>query len=88
MENLNHPNQRLFSVRFLSPTNHRGARVKVTDLVRQESVTMSYDYATGNVADQAAKFLVGRGIDDLTLCVNNTLDAYFISSPNFLASIK
>ena len=88
MEYFNRPNQRTFSVRFLSPTNHRGARVKITDLVREESVTLGYDYAMSYIYDQAAAYLIGRGIDDLTLCVNNQMDCYLITSPNFQADLK
>ena len=88
MEYFNRPNQRTFSVRFLSPTNHRGARVKITDLVREESGTLSYDYATSYIYEQAAAYLIGRGIDDLTLCVNNQMDCYLITSPNFQADLK
>ena len=88
MEYFKNPNQRTFSVRFLSPTNHRGARVKITDLVREESVTLGYDYAASYIYEQAAAYLTDRGISDLTLCVNNQMDCYLITSPNFETSVK
>ena len=88
MEYFKFPNQRTFSVRYLSPTNHRGARVKITDLVREESVTLSYDYSMSYIYDQAAAYLIGRGITDLTLCINNQMDFYLITSPNFETSVK
>tara|TARA_R100001129_G_scaffold147717_1_gene109216 strand:- start:1803 stop:2069 length:267 start_codon:yes stop_codon:yes gene_type:complete len=88
MEYFNRPNQRTFSVRFLSPTNHRGARVKITDLVREESVTLGYDYAMSYIYEQAAAYLIGRGIDDLTLCVNNQMDCYLITSSNFEIALR
>ena len=82
------PNERTFSVRFLSPTNHRGARVKITDLVRCESVTLGYDYAESYIYEQAAGYLNKRGISDLRLCLNNSLDCYLMTSPNFETSLK
>ena len=88
MEYFNNPRERAFSVRFFGPTNHKGARVKITDLVREESVTLPYDYSMSYTYDQAAKYLHGRGITDLRLCINNKLDCYLISTPDFATDLK
>ncbi len=83
------PSKPTHLLRALSqPTNHRGARVKITDLVREESVTLGYDYAMSYIYEQAAAYLIGRGIDDLTLCVNNQMDCYLITSSNFEIALR
>ena len=60
------PNYRQFKVTFLGPTNHRGARVKITEPTRfvnfkAISVTLSYDYAIGDIEEQALSYLLERG---------------------------
>ena len=40
-------NDSVVKTKFLGPTNHRGARVKATDIVTNKSVTVSWDYSAG-----------------------------------------
>tara|TARA_R110000822_G_scaffold21770_2_gene68951 strand:+ start:250 stop:549 length:300 start_codon:yes stop_codon:yes gene_type:complete len=60
------PNYRQFKVKFVSPTNHRGARVKIYEPKRYRdykstSVTLSYDYEIGDVLQQAINWLIDNG---------------------------
>lgn len=60
------PNYRQFKVTFLGPTNHRGARVKISEPKRfvdgkTISVTLSYDYAIGDIEQQALNYLLEKG---------------------------
>lgn len=67
------PNYRQFKVTFLSPTNSRGARVKITEPKRFTdgktiSVTLSYDYAIGDIEQQAVNHLDGLGFKLVGRC--------------------
>ena len=67
------PNYRQFKVTFLSRTNHRGARVKITEPKRFTdgktiSVTLSYDYAIGDIEQQAVNHLDGLGFTLMARC--------------------
>ena len=50
---------RMFEVKFLGPTNTRGARVVVKDTRRRPEVRvyLPYDYALGDILKQAEQFL-------------------------------
>ena len=66
------PNYRQFKVTFLSPNNTRGARVKITEPKRQTqktiSVVLSYDYAIGDIEQQAVNHLDGLGFKLVARC--------------------
>jgi len=66
------PNYRQFKVTFLSPNNTRGARVKITEPKRQTqktiSVVLSYDYAIGDIQQQAINHLDGLGFTLVARC--------------------
>lgn len=53
---------RMFRVKFISPTTHRGARVRITDLHFGTRIMLSYDYEQGNVTSQAINHLGANGI--------------------------
>jgi len=55
---------RLIQVRFLSPTNYRGARIQISDLYYTECrITLAYDYAKGDSLLQAAEFCEASGLE-------------------------
>lgn len=62
------PNQRIFKVKFLPPTNHRGDRVKITEerYTKSESVTIPYSYAFNDAQEVAIDYLTKRGINILS----------------------
>lgn len=53
---------RVFRVKFISPTTHRGARVSITDLHHGTRIMLDYDYETGNITSQAINHLGANGI--------------------------
>jgi hypothetical protein len=80
---------RMFEVKFLGPTNTRGARVVVKDTRRRPEVRvyLSYDYAVGDILKQAQAWLVNeRGIQCLYHA--STKDAYYLLSENFETEIR
>ncbi|MGL5985074.1 MAG: hypothetical protein ACRCZ1_07470, partial [Cetobacterium sp.] len=50
-------NMRTFEVKFISATNTKGSRIKITDLLKNESKTISYNYSYNNAMDGAVDFL-------------------------------
>ena len=55
-------NVHLIAVKYHGPTNNKGARVSLTSQrFPANRVTMSYDYETGNINDQAKKWLSDNG---------------------------
>lgn len=79
-------NLRQFKVTFCGPTNSLGARVKVTEPARfngdkNVSVTLSYDYAIGDIAEQALDLLNGLGFKAVARCSDK--DSYTILCDNW-----
>ena len=61
-------NLRIFKVRFVSPTNTRGARVQIEETQRYnddktKKVVLSYDYSIGDVQEQAYQYLTNKGFN-------------------------
>lgn len=56
MQNLN-----TIEVKFVSPTNYRGAGVKMTSYRFNTSVIIPYDYSMPNTYDMARKWLESKG---------------------------
>lgn len=59
------PNQRIFEVKFLPPTNHRGDRVKITEsrFNKVDKVVIPYSYAFNDAQEVAIDYLTKRGIN-------------------------
>ena len=68
-------NLRAFKVTFLSPTNHRGARVKIVDVMTKHykgasdawskmrhTIVLPYCYETGCITDQAIEYMQSVGL--------------------------
>ncbi len=64
------PNLRAFKVTFLSPTKHRGARVKIVDILTKSrkdvsdawakmrhTIVLPYDYGIGSIQEQAIEHM-------------------------------
>ena len=69
------PNLRAFKVTFLSPTNHRGARVKIVDILTKRykdtsdawskmrhTIVLPYDYGIGSIQEQAIEHMKSVGL--------------------------
>jgi hypothetical protein len=76
-------NFRPFRVTFTSPTNHRGARVRIQDLRQGTRIFLSYDYAIGDIKEQAAQHLASIGIPSTASALADIEKGYIILSDNF-----
>lgn len=54
-----------FDVKYLAPTNTKGSRCVITDNLRGNKLTLSWDYKYSNVLELAIDFLNGKGLDIL-----------------------
>ena len=85
----NTPQFRLFKVRFNGPTNHKGARITITEpsATRFEGIksrrTFSYDYFTGDVLKQGINTLERMGFNVQGYAQTETGDAYMIMCDNW-----
>ena len=66
-------NFRKFDISYLGPTNTRGSRVKITEPKRynddkSKSITLSYCYETGDIAQQALDHLIKLGFKPVARC--------------------
>ena len=80
---------RAFKVKFLGPTNNRGARITITEpsATTFESIksrkTFSYDYFTGDVMKQGINTLERMGFNVQGYAQTETGDAYMIMCDNW-----
>ena len=80
-------NYRTFEVKYLSPTNTKGARVKILDRRRGGTVTIPFDYEIDGIYNMAEKYLKDeRNIDIIGLSEMN--HSYLMFTDNFETLIK
>ena len=56
-------NVRVFSFKYLGPTNHRGSRIKITDKWFGKSKTIPWDYTFNSSYEGAIAYLIDQGFD-------------------------
>ena len=52
--------RKLIKVSYLGPTNTRGSRVSIKDLLRKKKKIIPYDYSKTNIIDMAIEYLVDK----------------------------
>ena len=103
MPNFEIPRLRALHIEFFGPTNTKGARVRIKDERNNVTKFLPYDYATGDIVDQAYAYLkeqgvIGDGVDvwgtdnpvDIQpmLMLHDTRRGYTLGVPNFETPIK
>ena len=66
-------NYRKFNISHLGATNHRGARVKISEPKRfntdeTKSIYLSYSYGVGDIAQQGLDYLIKLGFKPIARC--------------------
>ena len=78
-------NYHAIQVRFIGPTNYRGARVKLTSgrfsADKANSVTIPFDYSASNTLDIAENWLTANGFELMGSAENR--DSYVIFASTF-----
>ena len=68
------------TVRYIGPTNYRGARIKLNLPRFGESLTISYDYTARDAEAGAVKFLESKGIAPLARACGSDYSAILLFS--------
>ena len=69
--------RKLIKVNYLGPTNTRGSRVSIKDLLRKKKKIIPYDYSKTNIIDMAIEYLADKNkinkneIEELLTYCNN-----------------
>jgi hypothetical protein len=79
-------NLRAFEIKYISPTDTKGARVSINDLRHNKRKIIYFDYEENNIKDMANKYLKECGIICLYGC--ETKKSYIILTDNFNIMIK
>lgn len=58
------------SIRYVAPTNTKGARVKLTVSRFNTSKTIPFDYEHNNAEDTAVAFFRSHGVEPFARCCN------------------
>jgi|TARA_R100000482_G_scaffold12538_2_gene3745 hypothetical protein len=100
MPNHSIPRLRAIHIEFFSPTNTKGARVRIKDERNNVTKWLPYDYAVGDIVDQSYAYLQEQGVikdgsdmwDDKdvypTLVLHDKRRGYTLGVPNFETPIK
>lgn len=103
MPNFEIPRLRALHIEFFGPTNTKGARVRIKDERNNVTKFLPYDYAVGDIVDQAYAYLkekgvIGDGVDvwgtdnpvDIQpmLMLHDSRRGYTLGVPNFETPIK
>lgn len=85
------PNYRVIKASFVSPSNSRGARIVLTETKRYnddktQRKYFSYDYAIGDVAEQAYQILERNGMKPI--CRASDVDNYMFMCDSWAEEFK
>ena len=75
-------NLQIIEIRYLAPTNTRGARIKLLDTRFKLSVTLSRDYALDSTV-QAADYLTANGFNIIARARNEITGADYLLVDKF-----
>ena len=79
---------RAIHVEFFGPTNTKGARIRIKDMRLGVTKWLSYDYAVGDIVNQAGDYLHTQGILLSALVLHDTTNGYTLATPDFATPIK
>jgi hypothetical protein len=79
---------RIFEVRYMGPTNFKGSHIKIVDLWRGESKTLSYDHSFNRIEEQAQAFLESIGFTILADSADQIKGTHMLMVDNFALSIR
>jgi hypothetical protein len=71
----------LVEIRYLAPTNTKGARVRLKSLRFREGITIPYNYEKNSILDIGVEFLENLGISPKF--VGETPDGYILGVEEF-----
>jgi hypothetical protein len=80
---------RVISVKYYSPTNTKGARIRIKDESCNVAVFLPFDYAANSTAEQAIDYLEKRGLKvDARLLAGGLFNSDYLGASDFVTPIK
>ena len=76
-------NLQMIEIKYLSPTNTKGARVKLIDTRFKVSEILSYDYEIGDIVKQAIQHLKNKGFNVIFKSYDELNKKQYIFLDNF-----
>ena len=76
-------NLQTIEIKYLSPTNTKGARVKLIDTRFKVSEILSYDYEIGDIVKQAIQHLKNKGFNVIFKSYDELNKKQYIFLDNF-----
>ena len=85
-KNFNH--FRALNIRFLSPTNYKGSRIKINDLRNKKSKIISWDYSISEIQIIAIEYLQSIGIKINGFFYDSKKQEYILLTNDFKTELK
>ena len=76
-------NLQMIEIKYLAPTNTKGARIKLIDTRFKVSETLNYDYEIGDLTNQAIKHLSIKGFNVIFKSYDELNKKQYIFLDNF-----
>ena len=76
-------NLQMIEIKYLAPTNTKGARIKLIDTRFKVSEILNYDYEIGDLINQAAEHLSNKGFDVIFKSYDELNEKYYVFIDNF-----
>ena len=76
-------NLQMIEIKYLAPTNTKGARIKLIDTRFEVSEILNYDYEIGDLINQAVKHLSNKGFDVIFKSYDELNEKYYVFIDNF-----
>lgn len=76
-------NLQMIEIKYLAPTNTKGARIKLIDTRFKVSEILNYDYKIGDLINQAVKYLSNKGFNVIFKSYDELNEKYYVFIDNF-----
>ena len=76
-------NLQMIEIKYLAPTNTKGARIKLVDTRFKVSEILSYDYEISDLINQAVKHLSNKGFNVIFKSYDELNEKYYVFIDNF-----
>ena len=76
-------NLQMIEIKYLAPTNTKGARIKLIDTRFKVSEILNYDYEIGDLINQATKYLSNKGFNVIFKSYDELNEKYYVFIDNF-----
>lgn len=76
-------NKKLIEIKYLGPTNTKGSRIKLIDVLRKKSKIINFSYEFNNTLDNAINYFIKKGIKKEDINFGELKDSYILIFDDF-----